>query len=70
MSGGSGHPLPDSDEARHNEVPEQLEEEKGRGDDDRAVVTPDPDGVNPDGEPYRYDDLGRGPGSGEPPRSA
>ena len=70
MSAGSGHPLPDSDEARHNEVPEHLEREKGRGDDDPTVVTPDPDGVNPDGERYRYDDLGRGPGSGELPRSA
>lgn len=69
MSGGSGHPLPGSDEARHNEIPETLEEEKGRGSDSAPVVTPNPDGVNPDGEGYRYDDLGRGPGAGEPPRS-
>lgn len=68
MSGGTGHPLPGSDEARHNEVPEGLEREKGCGDDARAVVTPEPEAVNPDGEPYRYDDLGRGPA--EPPRSA
>jgi hypothetical protein len=31
-------------------------------------VTPNPTGVNPDGEPYRYDDLGRGPGDEEPPK--
>lgn len=68
MTGGKGHPLPGSDEARHNELPEDLAAEKGRGDDDREIVTPSPDGANPDGEPYRYDDLGRGPGSGEPPR--
>ncbi|HEY0312608.1 MAG TPA: hypothetical protein VGC56_08950 [Allosphingosinicella sp.] len=55
-----GHPLPDSDEARHNEIPEMLEEEKGRGDDSRPVVTPGRVAVNPDGEPYRYDDAGRG----------
>ena len=70
MSGGSGHPLPGSDEARHNEVPETLEEEKGRGADPRPVVTPNPDGANPDGERYRYDDLGRGPGTAEPPQRA
>jgi hypothetical protein len=69
MSAG-GHPLPDSDEARHNEVPESLEEAKGRGDDSRPVVTPNPDATNPDGERYRYDDLGRGPGTAEPPQSA
>jgi len=55
-----GHPLPGSDEARHREVPEHLEAEKGRGDDSKRVVQPD-SAVNPDGEPYRYDDLGRGP---------
>ncbi|MFN3944733.1 MAG: hypothetical protein ACK4K7_07375 [Allosphingosinicella sp.] len=59
--GGSGHPLPGSDEARHNEIPEQAAREKGRGDDPRAVVQPAGDPVNPDGEQYRYDDLGRGP---------
>ena len=59
----SGHPLPASDEARHGEVPEHLEREKGRGDDSPAVVQPDLPAVDPDGEPYRYDDLGRGPGS-------
>lgn len=60
MAGREGHPLPESDEARHREVPEGLEAEKGRGDEGREAVQPDPTGVNPDGEPYRYDDLGRG----------
>jgi hypothetical protein len=57
---GEGHPLPDSDEARHNEIPETLEEKKGRGDDSRPAVTPGRVAVNPDGEFYRYDDAGRG----------
>jgi hypothetical protein len=57
---GKGHPLPGSDEARHNEIPETFEEEKGRGDDSKPVVTPGRVAVNPDGEPYRYDDAGRG----------
>ena len=56
-----GHPLPASDEARQREIPEHLIREKGRGEDDRAVVQPAGDAVGPDGEPYRYDDLGRGP---------
>ena len=60
MAGGKGHPLPGSGEARHHEIPEGLEQEKGTGQDPEEVVTPHPDGVNPDGEPYRYDDLGRG----------
>jgi hypothetical protein len=59
MSGGGGHPLPGSGEARHNEIPETVEQEKGRGDDPAAIVQPD-GAVNPDGEPYRYDDAGRG----------
>ena len=57
---GTGHPLPASDEARHNEIPEQLEREKGRGDDAEPAIQPD-GAVAPDGESYRYDDLGRGP---------
>lgn len=56
---GKGHPLPGSDEARHNEIPEDLAEEKGRGDDSKPVVQPGKEAVNPDGEPYRYDDNGR-----------
>lgn len=60
MREGKGHPLPGSDEARHNEIPESAAEEKGRGDDSKPVVQPGRDAVNPDGEPYRYDDNGRG----------
>ena len=56
---GGGHPLPASGEARHGEIPETLEREKGRGDDEAAVVQPD-GAVNPDGEPYRTGDAGRG----------
>ena len=56
---GKGHPLPASDEARHNEIPEDLEMEKGEGEDGRAVVQPTDPAIAPDGEPYRYDDLGR-----------
>lgn len=59
MSGDKGHPTPGSDEARHNEIPESLAAEKGRGDDPKPVVQPGRDAVNPDGERYRYDDLGR-----------
>jgi|GEM_PF-1088626 len=61
MSEGKGHPLPGSGEARHNEIPERAAEEKGRGQDPAEITTPHPGGVNPDGERYRYDDLGRGP---------
>ena len=68
MATGKGHPLPESDEARHKEIPEDLAEAKGKGDDGKGVVTPHPTGVNPDGEPYRYDDLGRGPGDEQPPK--
>jgi hypothetical protein len=60
MAAGKGHPLPGSDEARHREIPEGAAAEKGRGDDSRPVVQPE-DAKNPDGERYRYDDLGRGP---------
>ena len=60
---GSGHPLPESDEARHGEIPEGLEEAKGEGEDGKAAVQPDRPAVNPDGEPYRQGDLGRGPGA-------
>ena len=56
---GSGHPVPGSDEARHHEIPESVEAEKGRGDDARPVVQPGRDATAPDGERYRYDDLGR-----------
>jgi hypothetical protein len=56
---GKGHPLPASDEARHGEIPESLEAEKGLGDDSAPLVQPGGEAVNPDGEPYRYDE-GRG----------
>ena len=68
MVAEKGHPLPESDEARHNEIPEDLEDAKGRGEEGREAVQPHPTGVNPDGEPYRWDDLGRGPGDEEPPK--
>ena len=61
MGEGKGHPLPASGEARHNEIPEGVAREKGRGHDPAEIATPHPDGLNPDGEAYRYDDLGRGP---------
>ncbi|TMJ16742.1 MAG: hypothetical protein E6G94_03315 [Alphaproteobacteria bacterium] len=63
MAEGKGHPLPESDEARHHEIPESLEEAKGQGDEGKEVIQPNVDAVNPDGEVYRYDDLGRGPGT-------
>ena len=50
--GGSGHPLPDSEEARESEIPEHLIREKGHGDDARAPARPSEDHVAPDGEPY------------------
>ena len=56
---GKGHPLPRSDEARHSEIPEHLEQEKGCGDDARAAVQPAGEAVAPDGERYRSD--GRDP---------
>jgi hypothetical protein len=46
------HPLPDSGEARHDEIPEPLEREKGRGDDAAGTIQPALPAVNPDGEPY------------------
>ena len=62
---GTGHPLPGSDEARHGEVPEHLEDEKGRGDDSAAAVQPPGAAVTPAGEPYppgdRKDERAAGP---------
>ena len=54
MSGGrgSGHPLPHSDEARRDEIPEHLEREKGEGDDEKAAARSGEDAVAPDGKPY------------------
>ena len=54
---GKGHPLPGSDEARHDEIPEHLERDKGRGDDAKAAVQPAGQAVAPDGEPYGDDEL-------------
>ena len=62
--GKSGHPLPESREARLNEVPEDLEARKGEGDDGAEAAQP-VDLVNPDGEPYQGGDLGRGPHSNQ-----
>lgn len=58
--GTTGHPLPESEEARHGEIPESEEAAKGQGDDGKDAIQPTRPAVNPDGEPYRYDDLGRG----------
>ena len=44
-AGGQGHPLPDSEEAREDEVPEHLVREKGHGDDARAAARPAGDAV-------------------------
>ena len=52
---GSGHPLPASEEARRDLVPEHLEEEKGLGDDPAERVQPPDDAVDPDGRPYPPD---------------
>ena len=56
----TGHPLPQSEEARRNEVPETLEARKGEGSDGAAAVQATQP-VAPDGEPYEAADLGRGP---------
>jgi hypothetical protein len=60
--GQEGHPLPESEEARHNEIPEEAEDRKGEGEDGQAAVQATRP-VNPDGEPYQAGDLGRGPGT-------
>lgn len=54
MVSGTGHPLPESEEARHSEIPEELERRKGLGDEGKAAVQPDPRPVNPDGQPYPH----------------
>ena len=53
--GKPGHPLPDSEEARHDEIPENVENRKGEGDDDFRTVQPRGLAVNPDGEPYGFE---------------
>ena len=60
MAEGKGHPLPASGEARHDEIPESLEAEKGLGQDAEEITSPHPQAVDPQGKPYRTDDLGRG----------
>ena len=52
---GQGHPLPASEEARRDGLPEHLVEEKGLGDDARERVQPAADPVDPEGEPYEAD---------------
>jgi hypothetical protein len=49
---GNRHPLPASGEARHDEIPETLEREKGRGEECADAIQPSPDPVTPDGTPY------------------
>lgn len=51
----TGHPLPASEEARHDEIPEGAERDKGLGEDAADPVMP-PGGVNPDGEAYGNQD--------------
>lgn len=46
------HPLPRSEEARHDQIPEHLEREKGVGDDSAEPVQPAKVPVTPDGRPY------------------
>jgi hypothetical protein len=52
MSAGTGHPLPASDEARHDEIPEGLEQAKGEGDDGKTASRAGEPATNPDGETY------------------
>jgi len=52
------HPLPGSDEARREEIPEHLVSEKGTGGDSIESVQPADAPVGPDGEPYG-EDTGR-----------
>ena len=53
------HPLPESPEARHNEIPETQEREKGLGEDGNALLQPDGMPVDPDGNAYRHSDVDR-----------
>lgn len=50
---GTGHPLPHSDEAKTETIPEHLLREKGLGDDPAAAVQPAGDPVTPDGDTYK-----------------
>ena len=51
--GGQGHPLPDSAEAREDQIPEHLVREKGHGDDAHAPASLSEERVAPDGEHYQ-----------------
>ena len=53
--GGEGHPLPASEEAREDEIPEHLVREKGHGDDAEAPSDPSPERTTPDGAHYETD---------------
>ena len=50
--GGQGHPLPDSAEARDDQIPEHLVREKGHGDDAHEPASTSGVRVAPDGETY------------------
>ena len=52
-SGGSGHPLPDSDEAREGEIPEHIVREKGGAPAEGAADEAQGERVAPDGTPYK-----------------
>lgn len=49
------HPLPASDEARRDELPESLVDGKGTGDDSVEAIQPADLPVSPDGETYEAD---------------
>ena len=49
---GSGHPLPQSAEAKSEAIPEHLVREKGLGEDAAEASQSESDLVGPDGEPY------------------
>jgi hypothetical protein len=51
--GGQGYPLPDSAEAREDEIPEHLVREKGHGDDAHAPARPSEERTAPDGRHYQ-----------------
>lgn len=53
------HPLPNSAEARHSEIPERDEAEKGAGGDAAEPIQPSPMAVDPDGRTYEPDEPAR-----------
>jgi hypothetical protein len=55
MTEQTGHPLPESEEARHGEIPERIEEAKGEGDDGKAAIQPTQPAARPDGAPYEVE---------------